>query len=375
MTEYGGERGLDMDKPIKCMFTIRSLTGGGAERVVSVLANAMAKKGIDTYIVTYARTDRDYDLDKNVKVIVMPNRKDGFFTKMQRIPDMYKIIHKIRPNIVIPFVGTVLYVTWFACLGLKSKFILTVRNNPWMVPESKKERLLRNYIAGKSDAIMIQNEEQGEYFPEELQKKLIVVNNPISQDFINSAKESYTNEVCTVVTAGRLEPQKDQTFLIRAFAKSFADKPQIKLYIYGEGKLRRNLETLIEDLSLQNRVFLMGRAINIVDVLQKADLFVMTSKYEGMPNALMEAMMVGVPCISSDCKTGPCSLIHNQVNGLLYSNGNEMDLIEKLKWCVSNPQQLSSIGKEARRFMLENYTEASISESIDRIKGRVKSDQ
>ena len=364
-----------MDKPIKCMFTIRSLTGGGAERVVSVLANAMAKKGIETYIVTYSRTDRDYDLDKNVKVIVMPNRKDSIYTKIQRIPDMYKIIHKIRPDIVIPFVGTVLYVTWLACLGLKSKFILTVRNNPWMVPESKRERLFRNYIAGKSDAIMIQNEEQGEYFSEELHKKLIVVNNPISQNFINSAKESYTNEVCTVVTAGRLEPQKDHTFLIRAFAKSFADKPQIKLYIYGEGKLKQKLEALIEELSLKDRVFLMGRAINIVEVLQKADLFVLTSKYEGMPNALMEAMMVGVPCISSDCKTGPCSLINNQVNGLLYSNGNEMDLIRKFKWCVSNPQQLSSIGKEARRFMLENYTEARMTESIDRIKGRVKSDQ
>lgn len=374
MTKYEEYWGLDMDKPTKCMFTIRSLTGGGAERVVSVLANAMVKQGIDTYIVTYARTDRDYDLDKNVKVIVMPKRKDSIYTKMQRIPDMYKIIHKINPDIVIPFVGTVLYVTWIACLGLKCKFILTVRNNPWVVPESKKERLLRNYIAGKSDAIMIQNEEQGEYFSEALHKNLIVVNNPISQDFINNAKENYTNEVCTVVTAGRLEPQKDHAFLIKAFAKSFADKPQIKLYIYGEGKLKQKLETLIEELSLQDRVFLMGRAINIGEVLQKADLFVMTSKYEGMPNALMEAMMVGVPCISSDCKTGPCSLINNQVNGLLYSNGNETDLIEKFKWCVSNPQQLSSIGKEARRFMLENYTEAKIAESIDRIKGRMKSD-
>lgn len=364
-----------MDKPIKCMFTIRSLTGGGAERVVSILANTMEKKGIDTYIVVYARTDKDYDLNNNVKVIVMPNRKDSIYTKLQRIPDMREIIRGINPDIVIPFVGTVLYVTWIACLGFKCKFVLTVRNNPWLVPESKKGRLFRNYIARKSDAIMIQNEEQGKYFSKSLHKKLIVVNNPVSQVFINKAKKNYTSRICTVVTSGRLEPQKDHAFLIRAFAKSFADKPEIKLYIYGEGKLKQKLETLIEELSLQDRVFLMGRVINIIEVLQKTDLFVMTSKYEGMPNALMEAMMVGVPCISSDCKTGPCSLINNQVNGLLYSTGNEIDLIDKLKWCASNTQQLSSLGKEARRFMLENYREERIVESIDRIRGRMNLDQ
>lgn len=277
-----------------------------------------------------------------------------------------------KSDIVIPFVGTVLYVTWAASFGMKCKFILTVRNNPWLVPASKKQRMFRDYIAGKSDAIMIQNEEQGEYFSGALHKKMIVVNNPISDSFRNEKKENYSNEIRTVVTAGRLEAQKDHAFLIRAFAKAFVDKPEIKLYIYGEGKQKQSLESLIQTLSLQDRVFLMGRSSNILEVLKKTDVFVMTSKYEGMPNALMEAMMLGVPCISSDCKTGPRSLIRNQTNGLLYSKGNEMDFMKKLKWAAANPKQLSLLGKEARKFMLENYTDERTSESIDRIIGRMK---
>jgi len=361
-----------MSKRIKCVFVIRSLTGGGAERVVSVLANKMVMLGIETYIITYAKTNEDYILDCNVKVITMPHRKDSIYTKIKRIPDMRNIMKNINPDIVIPFVGTVLYVTWFATLGLKCKFILTVRSNPWMAPNTKIQRLFRDFIAKKSDAIMLQNEEQEEYFSKLLYKNIIVVNNPLSENFIKNEKKIYANRVQTIVAVGRLEPVKNHELLIRAFAKAFKMQNEISLYIYGSGKQKQVLENIIEELSLQNRVFLVNRVNNVDDILKRADLFVMTSKYEGMPNALMEAMMVGVPCISSDCKTGPKSLIKDFETGIFYSSEDEEDLIKKLRWAVSNPLYLSKIGKEARRFMLENYTEEKIIESMRKITDIVK---
>ena len=363
-----------MNKPIKCVFTIRRLTGGGAERVVSVLASAMAQKGIDTYIVVYARTQKDYSLDEKVKIITMPQRKDSVVTKLKRINDMKKILKEINPDVVIPFVGTVLYVTWLACRSLKTKFVLTVRNNPWVMPETKKQRWLRDYIAKKSDAVMIQNEEQRDYFPQSLKDKLLVINNPLSEVFIHNQKTGYRDSIHSIVTLGRLEPQKDHDFMIRSFLKAFPDQQDIKLYIYGEGRQKQHIEDLIAQLGLQNRVFLKGRTTEALDVLQQADLFIMTSKYEGMPNALMEAMAVGVPCISSDCRTGPKSLIVHRDNGLLYSCGNENDFVEQLRWAVSDPQRLAYIGKKARQFMIEHYTEQHTAESINRICERLSLD-
>ena len=280
---------------------------------------------------------------------------------------MKKILKEIKPDVIIPFVGTVLYVTWLACFGLKTKFVLTVRNNPWIVPETKKQRWLRDRIAKKSDAVMIQNEEQRDYFPLSLKDKLLVINNPLSEVFIRNQKKHYNDNIHSIVTLGRLEPQKDHDFMIRSFMKAFPDQPDIKLYIYGEGKQKQHVEDLIGQLGLQDRVFLMGRTTDALNVLQQADLFIMTSKYEGMPNALMEAMAVGVPCISSDCRTGPRSLIVHRENGVLYSCGNEDDFVEQLHWALANPQRLGSIGKKARQFMIEHYTEQHTTECIHKI--------
>ena len=363
-----------MNKPIKCVFTIRRLTGGGAERVVSVLASAMVQKGIDTYIVVYGRTEKDYSLDEKVKIITMPQRKDSVLTKLKRVSDMKKILKEIKPDVVIPFVGTVLYVTWLACCGLKTKFVLTVRNNPWIVPETKKQRWLRDRIANKSDAVMIQNEEQRDYFPPSLKEKLLVINNPLSEVFIRNQKSHYTDSVHSIVTLGRLEPQKDHDFMIRSFMKAFPDQPDIKLYIYGEGRQKQHIEDLITQSGWQDRVLLMGRTTDALAVLQQCDLFVMTSRYEGMPNALMEAMAVGVPCISSDCRTGPKSMIVHRDNGILYSCDNEDDFVEQLHWAADHPQQLVSIGKKARQFMIEHYTEQHTAESIHKICERLKFD-
>lgn len=356
---------------MRVLFTIRSLTGGGAERVVSVLSGLMAQRGIETYIVAYARTDKDYELDEKVKVLIMPERKDGLLTKFLRIPDMRKLVKEIKPDVVIPFVGTVLYVTWFAIWGLKTKFVLTIRNNPWVMPASLKERKLRDWIAKKSDAIMIQNEEQGNYFSLEREEKIFTVSNPIQKKFMENGKDVYSEEIKKVISVGRLEPQKNHRLLISAFAKAYADEPQIKLYIYGDGREENSLRGFIEELGLQEKVYLMGRATNMLQVLKEADLFVMTSDYEGMPNALMEAMVVGVPCISTDCKTGPKTLIKEQDNGILVPIRDEERLIEALEWAIDNPDLMNKMGMCARKYMCDNFTEEKSLSAVIRMLERI----
>ncbi len=341
---------------MRILFTIRSLTGGGAERVVSVLSGLLADSGEDVHIITYKKTERDYKISENVKIHEMPQRQDSPVTKGLRIFDMRRIIKEIQPDVIIPFVGTVLYVSWFATLGMNIPFILTIRNNPWTMPEKKTSRKFRDYLADKSCAIMVQNEEQSEYFSEKLRTKCWVVPNPISKKFVDNYKEIYNDKITKMIAVGRLHEQKNYPLLLKALADIIPDRPEITLDIFGEGHQENALKELIANLGLEKNVFLRGRSQKIEEQLKTADLFLMTSDYEGMPNALMEAMAFGVSCISSDCRTGPKSLISSYENGLLFQTGNCTDLKKKIEWAIANPNQMADYGKQARCRLLENYS-------------------
>ena len=152
-----------------------------------------------------------------------------------------------------------------------------------------------------ADGCVFQTKEAQEWFPERLQRKSKIIYNAVKEDFYQIERTPVRGEI---VTCGRLVEQKNHALLIDAFSEVLKKYPFVTLKIYGEGALREKLQHQINDLGLEKKAFLMGATSDVEKVLQTADLFVLSSDYEGMPNALMEAMAAGVPCISTDCPCG-----------------------------------------------------------------------
>lgn len=339
----------------KILFISRTLRGGGAERFISTFINYMFDNNYDVEILLYEEHSDDYYLNSNIKKYLLPSRGETRLDKIYRNIDMYRMLKEIRPNYIIPFVDTVVICSYLANLFINSKFVYTVRVSPWheKIIGTKFENFMRNIIAKKANAIMIQTAEQGLYFPAGYQKRVFVVPNPVPQKFISIKKENYNTSIENFCMVGRIDKQKNLPLAVKAFQRLSLVYPNIRLNIFGEGIETDYINSLIKEYELQNICFLRGRTNNVEEILSESDAFLMTSDFEGLPNALIEAMAMGLPCISSACKTGPSDLIKDGENGYLFEPGNINALVSKIEMLLNNPKKGNELGQKAREDILQ----------------------
>lgn len=326
----------------KILFYINILSGGGAERVIVNLANEFAKKGYETILVASYATEGEYSVSNNVKQYYLDKRniKTNFIKRnLSRITKLRMILRNERPEVIVSFMAEANFRAIVATLGLNIRSIISVRNDPKIAYKGIKGFVLRNFIYPLADGCVFQTENAKKWFTKKLQKKSAIILNPIKEDFYNVIRKPQKG---LVVTCGRLVVQKNHILLIEAFAEVTKSLKNINLNIYGEGELKRSLQTIINNLGMNDRIKLMGSSNNIPKVLSTADLFVMSSDYEGMPNALMEAMVVGLPCISTDCPCGGPRVLLGENNGQLFRVGNKEELIKLLFECLRNSEVLHS---------------------------------
>ena len=343
---------------MKIMFFVGSMIlKGGTERVISNLANFLCKEN-EVSLVTIVNTDIAYKIDDRVKKYALDKNKTeikeiqskSLLLKLKKIPKylsrvfVYRKMKKnINPDIVVAFLPHACYIALINKIFDKKSVIISVRNDPKVEYNSKIQNKLMKFLYPKVSGAVFQTDEAKDYFKDIINVETKVIPNPINTSFVQSSYLDKREK--SIVTVGRLEEQKNHVALIRAF-KSIASKyPDYNLIIYGEGSLRESLEQLINELQLQNRVFLPGTYNNIKEKIYKASMFVLSSKYEGMPNALMEAMALGIPVIATDCPCGgPKFLIQNNRNGILVKNGDVNQIAEAMSKIIQNPNFARNIG-------------------------------
>lgn len=345
---------------MRIAFLSYNMINGGAQRVLSILGSELAKEHEILFILG-SRCENEYKFSEKIKVVSLfdENPKPKILNKLSLIKHIRSFLLEFNAEMAIPFMGFA-EETYIACLGTHIKYVSAIRNNPSSSPKSKIRRKIRDYLVSVSDACIVQNREQQVYFSERIQKKIFVLPNPVGDDYINASDHEYRS-ILRIVTLGRLREQKNHKLLIDAFVDVMDELPEdCKLDIYGVGPLRDELQTLIENRNAQNRVRINGFCSDVISVYNEADLFVLSSDFEGMPNALLEAMTLGVPCISTECPTGPSDMIENNVNGLLVPVGDRKSLSNAILRISNDTELARRLGINARKDCIQKYEKGNV---------------
>lgn len=320
----------------KIMFYINAIHDGGAERVMVNLAKYFSENGYDTTLVTSFRDTWEYPLAPTVRRLTLEEteiKQSRIKRNISRIKKLRNLCKSEKPDILVSFMEEPNFRAILATRGLPVKTLVSVRNDPIKEYAGKLGWFVGKVLLPMADGCVFQTGDAQKWFPKRLQKKSKIIYNAVKEDFYNVNRTPVRGEI---VTCGRLTEQKNHAMLINAFAEVVKQYPYATLKIYGEGSLRETLQEQINANGLQNKVLLMGATNDVEKALETADLFVLSSDYEGMPNALMEAMAGGLPCISTDCPCGGPRELLGTDSLQLVEIGNEKSMVEKILAAFSN---------------------------------------
>ena len=319
--------GMRKHEKTRVYLYIDVIGGGGAERVMANLANALSVDGYDTTLITAYRVENEYALHEGVGRFVLEEpeiQQSRLRRNVSRIAKLRRICRKGKPDILISFMAESNFRAILATRFLHVKTLVSVRNDPIREYPGKLGAFVGKFILPMADGCVFQTKDAQKWFPHRLQKKSRVIYNAVKDDFYHIERATINDEI---VTCGRLVEQKNHSLLIDAFSEVRKKRPEATLRIYGEGILHERLQRKIDELGLSQSVFLMGTTNDVGKALSTADLFVLSSDYEGMPNALMEAMAMGLPCVSTDCPCGgPKELFGEELQRNLSKCGDSKQL-------------------------------------------------
>lgn len=317
---------------MKLLIFIHSMGAGGAERVTANLANAWAQRGWKISVVTLASVSADfYSLRSDVKRIALNLAGDSsdlmgaLRANLLRLWTLRRLLRAERPDVVLGMMTGSAVLSILAARGLGCRVLVSERIFPPFLPLGRIWEGLRRVCYPWAFRVIMQSKEGVTWLKSQIPSaKGTIIPNPVryplpAQEPTLSPASFILPERKLLLAVGRLDRQKGFELLLEAFSALAERYTTWDLVILGEGVERDSLERQIASLRLEARVTLPGRAGNLADWYCRSDLFVLSSRFEGFPNTLLEAMAHGCAVISYDCKTGPSDIIRDQTDGLLVS--------------------------------------------------------
>lgn len=335
----------------KLCFLMQNLDSGGAEREIAGFANYAVEKGYEVDIVLY-ENKVFYELDQRIKVSCLrdiskdKNKLTRFLGRHLRKLQFQKYAKKSKPDVVICLLFPAIYYAKYK----RRKFRLIGKeiSNPMWIKHPKALARKINYF--KSTDKMIYQTQRAKDFYKDIKNDYVIIPNAIVNDLVYEIPNiKYSDRKNKIVAMGRFVPEKNYQTLIKAFKIVHDAHPEFTLEIYGNGPTKTEIQALVNELSLTDSVFLSATCQDALVRISDAKCYVMSSISEGMPNALMEALAIGLPCVSTDCPNGPAELIKSEHNGLLVPIEDALKLAEAIIRMIEDETLAEKCSENARQ--------------------------
>ena len=331
----------------RLVFVLPNFSGGGAARVASILCGEWVRAGHEVHVVTFEEpgTASIYPLDGDIVrhqigASVSPKGPAGFIVNnTRRVARLRRIFWRLQPTAVVAFLAEANMSAVLAAAGLGVPVLISERNHPGHHAASRINAFLRRHIYPRAARLYVQTEDIGGWFRDNLGMEASVIPNPVSLPRDQAppvAAVRKPGDRAVAVSLGRLDPQKGYDDLIEAFAMIAPDVPEWDIVIHGEGGQRATLERQIEKLGLEGRVFLPGATGAPMEALRAADLYLHPARYEGFPNAVLEALSCGLCVVATDCPGGTGEILQGDTYGILVPLGSTAALAEAVRGAMQD---------------------------------------
>lgn len=335
----------------KLVFATPTNTSGGAERVITSIANYAADHGFDVSFVNFDKTSSFYELNSNVRIVKLgiefgtSNRLKKIilspFVELKRFRSVSQFLKDEKPDVVIAFLKTAEIIFGTNALLLNIPFITSIRND--LSSYKGVINIFRKIVFPKAALVVCQTKLVEKSLKKYINCNTVVLPNPLTLSAVNS--NNYIGKIRKkkIVAVGRLCKQKNFPLLIDAVALVYKNHPELREYsleIYGEGEERENIQALLNEKKLES-VRLCGVIPNTLAKNNDAALYVMSSDFEGFPNTLIEAMANGIPSISTDFPSGAAKELigDNNENGIIVPLKNAKVLSDAISYMLTNPNE------------------------------------
>lgn len=347
---------------MKIIFVTSTLTSGGSERVISLLADHFAEKGNNVEVVCLKEPVVFYPLRDDVKISFA--EKEVGKSLLSKIKWLRRRVIEEKPDVVVSFMILVYLTTLFSLMGVNVPIVTSERNDPGSFSWWK--RVLRKILLPRATCHVVQTQKIKDYYTEGIKRKTVIIGNPVTNKVFDVQPVEKKD---IIINVARLFPQKNQQMLIRAFHSIKDQIPTYKLKIFGEGPERQSLQVTIDSLQLTDKVLLCGRSERVLEEMNSSKVFVLSSNHEGLSNAMIEAICIGLPIVSTKV-SGTEELIENGVNGILTDVGDEKQMAEALLR-VAKDDSLRNIMETANRKKAAQFKEDKVLEQWENLLQKV----